>query len=127
MLCDAHAQRQAKGDLRPGVPIRPKRHGMAPYDRVMDMSYDDPSGCRLFTGARTGKGYGRIGAGGGSSTQLYAHRVVWVHHNGPIPDGLIVMHLCDVPSCCAIDHLSIGTYADNTADMMSKGHHWSQR
>ena len=101
--------------------------GAATIDRVMARCYDDPSGCLIFTGARTAKGYGRIGAGGRSRGQLYVHRVVWEHHNGPIPEGMVVMHRCDVSSCCAIDHLQVGTYAENTADMVAKGRHWAQK
>lgn len=28
----------------------------------------------------------------GGSTTVYAHRVIWVYHNGPIPDGKEVNH-----------------------------------
>ena len=34
--------------------------------------------------------------------------------------GEIAMHTCDTPSCCNPDHLLIGTYKENTADMYAK-------
>ena len=42
-------------------------------------------------------------------------------HYGPIPKGMFVLHHCDNPPCVRPDHLFLGTAADNTADMMSKG------
>lgn len=42
-------------------------------------------------------------------------------HIGPIPDNLLVMHLCDNPSCVNPDHLMVGTAKENTQDMIAKG------
>ena len=36
-------------------------------------------------------------------------------------DGLAVMHLCDNPPCVNVDHLRLGTQADNNADREAKG------
>lgn len=41
-----------------------------------------------------------------------------------IPDGMIVMHKCDNPSCVRVSHLKIGTIEENVADKISKGRHW---
>lgn len=52
---------------------------------------------------------------------MYVHRKAWEDVHGPIPAGMIVLHTCDNQSCVLVKHLRVGTYADNTADMISKG------
>ena len=78
-----------------------------------------PSGnCLVFVGNRTEQGYGRINVGG---KQVGAHRVAWELVHGPIPDGLCVLHRCDNPPCCYVDHLFLGTVGENNADRATKG------
>lgn len=51
------------------------------------------------------------------------HRVAWILANGEVPNGIDVLHRCDVPSCVNVDHLFLGTHADNNADRDRKGRH----
>lgn len=75
------------------------------------------SDCWLWDGATDGR-YGRIQINGETA---YAHRVAYEFANGPIPDGLNVLHHCDTPPCVNPFHLFLGNTADNSADMVLKG------
>jgi hypothetical protein len=92
-------------------------------------------GCWLWIGARSPSGYGHINAGGHNGDILYAHRVSYELHFGPIPEGLDVCHSCDKDyppgdityrSCVRPDHFFLGTQAENIADMGSKGRNHMQ-
>ena len=74
--------------------------------------------CWEWKGARNQYGYGIIRHEG---RVLRAHRWAWSLVNGPIPEGLVVMHSCDNRGCVNPDHLSVGTQADNLRDMWAKG------
>ncbi len=78
-------------------------------------------GCWKWTGDKEPFGYGRLQSHRGTEGVLVAHRVSWEIHNGPIPDGLFVLHKCDNPECTNPEHLFLGTNADNMADKTAKG------
>lgn len=68
---------------------------------------------RLFAG---GPWYVPSSSGRRRRRSVLAHRFMWELQCGPIPDGLVLRHRCDVPDCCTIEHLELGTDADNVAD-----------
>lgn len=81
----------------------------------------DRSGdCWMWTASRNASGYGRFG-GSNSGGSYLAHRMCWELHNGPIPDGLCVLHRCDNPACVNPAHLWLGTRDDNNKDKTAKG------
>lgn len=73
--------------------------------------------CWWWTGSKDAKGYGTFRY---KEKTWRAHRVAWDMQNGPIPNGLCVLHKCDNPSCVKLDHLFLGTYRDNALDRESK-------
>lgn len=76
------------------------------------------SECIEWQGSRNRNGYGSVRAEG--RTWL-AHRWAWVQVHGPIPEGLVVRHRCDNPPCVNVEHLEIGTHADNMRDAVERG------
>lgn len=74
--------------------------------------------CWEWKGARKPKGYGNVQI---NKTFLTAHRVAFALANNDIPDGFLVCHICDNPSCCNPCHLMLGTQKSNAADMLIKG------
>ena len=80
-----------------------------------------PDECWEWQAAKSTRGYGKLGAPGTDAGCEYAHRVSWELHNGPIPDGMHVLHHCDNRICVNPQHLFLGTNLDNILDMRAKG------
>lgn len=79
------------------------------------------SDCIEWHLSRDACGYGRKRVQGRLRS---AHRLAYVQHHGlsfEDIEGLSVMHICDNPPCVNVDHLRLGTHADNMADRGAKG------
>lgn len=119
--------------LKPSVAIRMPTKAVPPAPRqfkVVTRRLADypaptpqPTPCRLWQGAtdKDGYGYRRVDRDGKRFKQGI-HRWVMEQVMGRrlFPDEFI-LHACDNPPCYRIDHLSVGTAADNNHDMMAKG------
>ena len=88
-------------------------------ERLDTYSIPEPnSGCLLWTASCDDKGYGRLRVKGKT---VRVSRLTWEEAKGPIPDGLQVLHKCDVTACRELTHLFLGTNKDNVDDKMAKG------
>lgn len=129
VYCQKHYQRNRKY----GSPLAggPEKLGTLGLFRKY-VTLDD--NCWLWTGPTDGHGYGRAG-------RVRAHRFSYELLVGPIPDGLVLDHLCRVPLCVRPDHLEPVTDGENTrrgvaaqrrteralaAVTCSKGHAWTE-
>lgn len=82
---------------------------------------DQRTGCWLWTGARTGYGYGQI--------RVQRRHLVRTHRASAaafkafdLNDATkVICHRCDTPQCVNPDHLFVGTRLDNNRDRTKKG------
>lgn len=85
--------------------------------------------CWRWTAGLSNKhgGYGRVALRRGKKQyQLGAHIISYVLAGNELPDGLNVLHDCDRRDCVNPAHLTHGSHAKNTADMVIKGRQHSK-
>jgi DNA-binding XRE family transcriptional regulator len=86
-----------------------------------------PTPCVLWQGSVDRDGYGRfkrfVGprAGGKRLTVRVTRWVMEQALGRQLRPEEFVLHACDNPPCFRVDHLSVGTAADNNRDMRDKG------
>ena len=85
------------------------------------------AGCRVWTGAISGKGQGRFWVGtlpDGRDLVMIAHRFGYAHLHGikHLDDANVLRHICDEPSCQNPDHWIPGTIHENTLEWSERRH-----
>lgn len=70
---------------------------------------DVRTGCWHWSGRVGPRGYGIFGNKNSS-----AHRLAYEMRCGPVPDGLVIDHLCRNPLCVNPEHLQAVTQKENT-------------
>lgn len=71
-------------------------------DRFNDRWALDHNWCWTWVGHRTAEGYGVLRVG---QKRRPAHRISYEHFFGPIPEGLVIDHLCRNRACVNPEHL----------------------
>lgn len=70
------------------------------------------------------QGYMRVsGNGGAGQVKALAHRVVWVHFNGPIPEGMEINHKNGIKNDNRPENLEIATPKQNVRHRFDVLHH----
>lgn len=86
------------------------------------VSPEPNTGCWLWSGcfsrSKPDGGYGQLRLDGKMQS---AHRLSYQLFVGAIPEGLMVLHRCDVRPCVNPQHLFVGTSSDNIQDALAKG------
>ena len=76
------------------------------------------SGCWIWIGSITNHGYGTMTLG--RNKNISAHRASYELKHGPIPDGMLALHHCDIKCCVNPDHIFLGTQQANMDDKVCK-------
>jgi hypothetical protein len=96
----------------------PHNKGKYSDPRASFMAKVDLTGsCWLWMGGVFPSGYGAFRTGRLSR----AHRAAYELFVGPIPEGMGVLHRCDVRPCVSPDHFFLGSNGDNNRDRARKG------
>lgn len=104
--CQMHYERWYRhGDVNYQPPTAEQRF----WTKVAKGTDDE---CWLWQGALTTTGYGSFKAAGWPGG---AHRISYLLLVGPVPEGLVLDHLCRVRNCVNPAHLEPVTSAENTA------------
>jgi hypothetical protein len=77
--------------------------------------------CWLWTGSfNTHRGRPTYGQFYLEGRRVGAHRASYILHVGPVPDGLDILHSCDIKACVNPAHLRPGTHTENIREAFAK-------
>lgn len=93
-----------------------------------------PDECWEWTAALNNRGYGKLGRGGRKAGEIYAHRLSYEIHRGPIREGLVIDHKCRNTKCVNPAHLQAVTHKQNMENVGPnrdgksgvRGVHWNK-
>lgn len=123
-ICRGYCDKHYTNVKRYGKPISPFSFKKPIAEKLESRSMPIPeTGCFVWLGSADDLGYGTISY---RSKPTKAHRLAYQLAHGDIPDNLIVCHKCDVPSCINVNHLFLGTHADNMRDRDKKGRQYDR-
>ena len=96
--------------VRPTHWLEPGEAGVALFERRLLSKIDRTEECWTWIGKTYRGGYGRISRSG---RQIAAHRAVYELLVGPIPEGLVLDHLCRNRRCVRPEHLEPVSLVEN--------------
>lgn len=117
--------------MRPGPKPRPASERF--LAKVQIGAADE---CWPWLGRKSGRGYGMFAVEcrrDRPNFDMGAHRFAYEHFVGPIPEGLVIDHLCRNPVCVNPAHLEPVTQAENIlrgewaqGDSCKRGHDYAE-
>jgi len=115
-LCAGHSSQHRRSQpLRP-LFERTRPAGTKPRIRCDEVACPNPDligPCHVFRGSKN-CGYGWVGVKGSKS--ILVHRYIWEAENGPIPEDMMIDHMCRNRACCNVDHLRVVTSRINAIE-----------
>lgn len=117
-MCSKHYQQLRKGQI-PGpsrirgptpIPLLDRLWARVNKDGPIPEYAPHLGNCWFWLGAKT-EGYGCITVTSGHLALV--HRLTYVEARGPIPNDLVLDHLCRIRHCCRPSHLEAVTYGEN--------------
>ena len=118
------AQSHTKNGYLHGEPIRwlPGHHTRAfsTAHTIEDRGYTTP--CWISNRSKMHKGHAQLRI---KKQQYLAHRLAYETEHGPIPQGMVVHHLCRQPACIRVSHLALMTHGEHTTLHLNE--RWAKR
>lgn len=121
--CDFRKQKYCSFDCGKGHGPPPTPVEIRFWSKVLIGEEDE---CWGWLGSCDRNGYGFFTKRWGASPYR-AHRYSWEALNGPVPEGLVIRHLCNNPSCVNPHHLKPGTQRENIIDKSYAGTQYKQK
>lgn len=118
--CSMHLDRLRRGTPIGGAAPYPPGTGRLSAEERFWSRVEKTDDCWLWQGAKNAAGYGHI-FNRRSGRTVPAHRFAYELLVDPIPDGLVLDHLCRTPSCVKPAHLEPVTQREN----LRRGTGWS--
>lgn len=116
VLCRGWCTKHYERWRRHGNPTVMTTFAGAPIEDRLWSRVNKTETCWLWTGPVDSWGYGLLKMSGKS---LRAHRVSYELSHAPIPDGLMIDHVCHTPRCVRPNHLRLATAKQNSENMQS--------
>ena len=104
-LCGKHYMRL----MRHGSPDKGNSRYSSPK-KAFNSRIETRGNCIVWTGSKDSDGYGRMRIG---DHLVSAHRFAWEQYYGPIPENMVIDHICHNPDCVKKEHLRLATQAQN--------------
>lgn len=113
-LCNTHYERWRKhGENFNRDPVTP---AYATPEAAFESRTRREGSHLIWTGFANERGYGQIQVGG---KRVKVHRFAWERANGPIPEGMVIDHICFTPSCVEVTHLRLASKSENGSNRAS--------